>query len=139
MSAKTFVDTGVLICAFDIDAGAKHTNAKALLEELWRQRSGALSTQVLQEFYVNFTRKFAHPLAKGVARRICNRFALWCSETTPTDIASAFAIADAANIGFWDALIVAMAVKAGASKILSEDMSHGQRIAGVLIENPFIP
>jgi predicted nucleic acid-binding protein len=50
---------------------------------------------------------------------------------------AAFHIEDDARIGFWDALIVAAAVKAGATRILSEDLNPGQRIAGVRIENPF--
>ena len=52
MSARTFVDTNVLIYAHDIDAKSKHEAAKSVLRELWVERSGALSTQVLQEFYV---------------------------------------------------------------------------------------
>ena len=56
MTARTFVDTNVLIYAHDIDAKSKHEAAKSVLRELWVERSGALSTQVLQEFYVNVTR-----------------------------------------------------------------------------------
>jgi predicted nucleic acid-binding protein len=51
----TFVDTNVLIYAHDIDAGRKHDVAKAVLRDLWAERAGILSTQVLQEFYVNAT------------------------------------------------------------------------------------
>jgi predicted nucleic acid-binding protein len=59
MSAKAFIDTNVLIHAHDVDAAAKHELAKRILQGLWNQRAGALSTQVLQEFYVNVTRKIA--------------------------------------------------------------------------------
>lgn len=137
MSDKTFVDTNVLIYAHDIDAKAKHQLAKNVLRELWSQRAGVLSMQVLQEFYVNVTRKIASPLPKADARRVLNSYSIWCVETTPTEIAAAFRIEDESRIGFWDALIVASAAKAGTVRILSEDLNAGQIIAGIRIENPF--
>jgi predicted nucleic acid-binding protein len=131
MSGKIFVDTSVLIYAHDVDAGKKHEIAKAVLRELWSERTGVLSVQVLQEFYMNATRKSARPLKKDMARLVVNNYAMWSAETTPAEIAMAF------RIGFWDALIVSCASKIGASRILSEDLNARQRIAGILIENPF--
>ena len=138
MSGKTFIDTNVLIYAHDIDAGAKNQIAKSVLRDLWSERTGVLSVQVLQEFYVNVTRKIAKPLSKDLARLVVSSYAIWCTETTSTEIASAFRIEDEARIGFWDALIVSSASKNGATRILSEDLNAGQRIAGILIENPFV-
>ena len=77
MSAKTFVDTNVLIYAHDVDAREKHETAKSLLRELWSERSGLLSMQVLQEFYVNVTRKIPRPLSKQSARLVVNSYAIW--------------------------------------------------------------
>jgi len=110
-----------------------------ILQELWNQRAGALSTQVLQEFYVNATRKIATPLSKKSARAVVDSYVSWCVDTTPAEISAAFRIEDEARIGFWDALIVAAALKAGADRILSEDLNAGQTISGVRIENPFLP
>jgi predicted nucleic acid-binding protein len=138
MSDRTFVDTNILIYAHDTDAKSKHEVAKRILGELWNQRTGVLSVQVLQEFYVNVTRKIASPLAKNLARMVASSYAIWCIETTPSEISSAFRIEDESRIGFWDALIVASAVKCGASRILSEDLNAGQVIAGIPIENPFV-
>jgi len=137
MSAKTFVDTNILIYAHDIDAKAKHETARRVLQELWSERSGVVSTQVLQEFYVNVTRKISRPMSKPTARLVVSTYAIWCSDNTPAEIAAAFRIEDDARIGFWDALIVAAALKSGANRILSEDLNPGQTIAGVRIENPF--
>jgi len=137
MSARIFVDTNVLIYAHDVDASAKHEVAKSVLRELWSQRSGVLSMQVLQEFYVNVTRKIASPLPKDVARLVVNTYAVWCIETTPAEIMTAFRIEDESKIGFWDALIVASAAKSGAVQILSEDLNAQQVIAGIRIQNPF--
>ena len=91
----------------------------------------------MQEFYVNVTRKIRVPLPKDVARLVVNSYAVWCVETTPTEIATAFRIEDESKIGFWDALIVASAAKAGAVRILSENLNARQVIAGIPIENPF--
>ena len=137
MSAKTFVDTNVLIYAHDIDAREKHETAKTVLQELWSERTGVVSTQVLQEFYVNVTRKIPRPISKQSARLVVSSYTIWCSEATAAEIAAAFRIEDESQIGFWDALIIAAAIKSGADRILSEDLNAGQTISGVRIENPF--
>lgn len=136
MSDKTFVDTNVLIYAHDVDAKAKHETAKRVLQELWSERSGVLSMQVLQEFYVNVRRKIPKPISKDGARLVVGSYAIWCIETTSAEISVAFRIEDQSQIGFWEALIVASAFKAGANRILSEDLNAGQTIAGIRIENP---
>jgi len=137
MNGKTFVDTNVLIYAHDVDAKSKHVIAKNILRELWSERTGVLSMQVLQEFYVNVTRKIRAPLPKDSARLVVSSYSIWCMETTPAELSVAFRIEDESRIGFWDALIVAAATKSGATRLLSEDFNPGQNIAGLQIENPF--
>jgi predicted nucleic acid-binding protein len=137
MNGKTFVDTNVLIYAHDVDGKEKHDTARSVLRDLWNERNGVLSAQVLQEFYVNVTRKIPRPLSKESARLVVSSYAVWCIDTTPGEIFTAFQIEDASKIGFWDALIVAAALKGGATRILSEDLNPGQTIAGIRIENPF--
>jgi predicted nucleic acid-binding protein len=83
MSGKTFIDTNVLIYAHDIDAIAKNEIAKAALREFWSERTGVLSMQVLQEFYVNVTRKITSPLSKDSARSVVSSYVPWRVETTP--------------------------------------------------------
>ena len=137
-SDRTFVDTNVLIYAHDVDAGRKHDVAKAVLRDLWAERAGVLSTQVLQEFYVNATRKLKKPLARQEARSVVETDAAWCVEgITPADVSMAFQLEDRARVGFWDALILAVAVRSGARRVLSEDLNAGQKIAGLTIHNPF--
>lgn len=70
MSARYFVDTNVLIYAHDTSAGAKHERAQKLVEELWRDRSGVVSTQILQELSVNLRRKAGRPLDAEATREI---------------------------------------------------------------------
>src|SRR5271163_429156 len=138
MSVKTFVDTNVLVYAHDVDDPSKHDLARDALRELWTDGTGVLSPQVLQEFYVNVTRKIATPLAKDAARQVVSSYAIWCTETTSSEISAAFRIEDESRISFWDALIVSSALKSGAARILSEDFNAGQRFAGIVVENPFV-
>jgi predicted nucleic acid-binding protein len=138
MSGKTFIDSNILIYAHDADAGKKRATAARLIQGLWSDRLGVLSLQVLQEFYVNVTRKITSPLSRRTGRSIVDTYSVWCVETTPAELVTAFRIEDEARIGFWDALIVAAALKAGADRILSEDLNPGQRIRDLRIENPFL-
>ncbi len=100
-------------------------------------RTGVLSPQVLQEFYVNVIRKITTPLPRRVARAIVEDFSVWCISMTAEEMSAAFRIKDEAKISFWDALICASALKARADVILSEDLNAGQEIAGIRIEDPF--
>ena len=137
MSGRTFVDTNVLSYAHDVDAGQKHEIARNVVRELWSEREGVLSMQVLQEFYVNVTRKIATPLPRVMARTIIESYRSWCVQTTTEEITTAFRIEDEAHLGFWDALVVAAASKSGAVRLISEDLNPGQTILGVRVENPF--
>jgi predicted nucleic acid-binding protein len=139
MTARTFVDTNILIYAHDRDAGRKGEIAAAHLRELWESENGVTSVQVLQEFYVNAVRKISPPLPTPAAREILRIYRLWVKETTTVDtVLRGTEIAELAQLSFWDGLIVASAEQAGASILLSEDLNHGQVIAGVKIVNPFL-
>ena len=67
---KVFVDTNVLVYAYDRGAGSKHERALSVVEKLWIDGSGVLSTQVLQEFYVNVRRKAQKPISHKQARAL---------------------------------------------------------------------
>ena len=138
MTDAVFVDTNVLIYAHDADAGAKRVAAVEALEQLWEHGTGRLSVQVLQEFYVNATRKLASPVAHSTAREIVQSYGAWVREaTTPDTVTRAIDLAQLARLSFWDALIVASAEQADCKVVLSEDLNPGQAIAGIRIVNPF--
>ena len=92
----------------------------------------------MQEFYVNATKKCIKPLHKADARAVVATYSSWCIDITHAEVFTAFRIEDSFKISFWDALIVAAAVKAGATMIYSEDMNAGQEISGVRIVNPLV-
>ncbi|UCE52423.1 MAG: PIN domain-containing protein [Desulfobacterales bacterium] len=139
MNDRTFVDTNILVYAHDLDSGNKHRIANKIVSDLWDSRSGVLSTQVLQEFYVTLTRKISVPLRKPTARRIVKNYIDW--EVVINDapiIIQASEIEEAYNFSFWDALIVSAAYSKNVNTILTEDLSHGQHVEGISIINPFL-
>jgi predicted nucleic acid-binding protein len=137
MSDLVFVDTNILIYAHDADAGAKRERAVETLQELWESHTGRLSVQVLQEFYVNVTRKLVTPLATAKAREVLSAYGAWIREpTTVTTVRRATDLAEIAQLSFWDALIVAAAEQAGAARLYTEDLNSGQVIAGIAVVNP---
>ena len=139
MSEIAFVDTNILIYAHDQDAGGKRERALTALKGLWSTGAGRLSVQVLQEFYVNVTRKLTSPVARSTAREVVIAYGEWIRvPTTAATVARAADVADMAEISFWDALIVASAEEAGATLLYSEELNAGQVIAGVRIVNPLL-
>lgn len=136
---KVFIDSNILVYAHDVDAGSKHTAAKQCLAALWETGTGYLSTQVLQEFYVNVTRKIKKPLLPSEARAIVRDFSLWIrSFVVPATVVRASEISESSQISFWDGMIFAAAEQDGAAELLSEDMNHGQTIVGVRVRNPLL-
>lgn len=138
MIADVFVDANILIYAHDSEAGAKHAVAGREVKALWEARRGVVSIQVLQEFYVNVTRKIARPIHRADAREVIDAYRAWTVvEVGADDVLRASGIEERNKISFWDAMIVSAAVKAGATTILSEDLNAGQAIEGIEIVNPF--
>jgi predicted nucleic acid-binding protein len=139
MSERIFVDSNILVYAHDLDAGLKQRVAAEKLKELWESGAGRLSTQVLQEFYVNVTQKIRDPLARSAAREVIRNYAPWvASHISLRTILRASEISEVWRISFWDGMILAAAEQNGATMVLTEDLSHGHSIAGIEIVNPFV-
>ena len=141
MSAETayeFVDTNVLIYAFDKSAGVKQESAQELLARLWNTGTRCLSVQVLQEFFVTVTRKVRYPLRVEEAADRIRDFAAWKVFTpTANDVLAAIEFHKHAQLSFWDAMIVRAAAELGCNVLWTEDMNSGQLLRGVRIRNPF--
>ena len=136
---RQFVDSNVLIYANDISAGIKREQARELVSRLWQQEAGCVSIQVLQELYVNLTRKVPHPLDGATASRIIADLAQWqVHSPEPPDLLAAIEIQQRNQISFWDAMIVRSAARLGCLRIWSEDLNSGQAYEGVRVENPFV-
>ncbi len=135
---RVFLDTNIILYAYDISAGEKHQVAKKILLDLWDSGLGVISTQVLQEFFVNATQKIPKPLDNRLARDIVSDLLKWDVVVNDGEsILEAVEILLRYGYSFWDSLIIEAAIRGGAVALLSEDLTHGQTINGVTIENPF--
>jgi len=135
---KVFVDTNILVYAYDRGAGLKHERALQTVEELWVSGNGVLSTQVLQEFYVNVRRKAQNPISHKQARELINDYISW--NPIVNDAALVLEAIDMENrykLSFWDSMIVVAAQKSGASVLCSEGFNDGQKFGTVQVQNPF--
>jgi len=138
MNDKCFVDTNILVYAHDVSAGAKHQRARTLVERLWDSRLGVISTQVLQELCVSLQRKVKRPLATKEIRALIEDYRTWeVVVNTAESVLEGLDLAKKHKISFWDGLIVQAAEAAGASLLLSEDLSEGQRYGSARVLNPF--
>ena len=137
-SPHQFVDTNILIYAYDSSAGSKHEIARQLTTRLWNGRSGCLSIQVLQEFYVVATRKLPKSRLDDVVVRVRDLTEWHVFRPTEADVLTAIDLHLRHQISFWDAMIVHSAQELGCSTLWSEDLNHAQVIGGVTIRNPFM-
>jgi predicted nucleic acid-binding protein len=136
MRARSFFDTNVLVYADDRAAPAKQRRALDLIAEHRRARTGVVSLQVLQEYFVTVTRKLH--LDPRIARRKVELIAEFdVASPEIADILAAIDLHRLHGVSFWDALVLRAAKQAGCSILLSEDMQGNREIDGVQIVNPF--
>jgi predicted nucleic acid-binding protein len=138
--SREFVDTNVLVYAFDVSAGGKKRAAERLLERLWHSGTGCLSVQVLQEFFVTVTSKVGSRLSAEDAAERVRDFTSWTIfAPTAGDVLGAITLHSEHKISFWDGMVLQAAAELGCHLLWSEDLNEGQRIRGVRIRNPFTP
>lgn len=133
-----FVDTNVLLYAISKDPAeqAKAGTARALLDDA----DLVLSTQVLQEFFVQATRATrSDALSIEQASALVDAFSRFTvQDITLPIVRAAMRLQARAGLSYWDCAIVEAAREAGCDTVLSEDLSHGQDLDGVIAVNPFI-
>jgi predicted nucleic acid-binding protein len=135
---KVFVDTNVLLYAFDTSAAGKRRLALDVVREAWRGGNGCVSVQVLQEFYVNATRELERPVTVDTATRIVASLSHWeVHAPDANDVLSAIVLQRSAQLSFWDATVVTSAQAMGCEQLDSEDLNAGNGIGGVTVVNPF--
>jgi predicted nucleic acid-binding protein len=139
MSGTHFIDTNILL--YSISDAPDETRKRQVAIDLLDRDKGALSVQVLQEFYVQATRatrtdRLSHDIAAGLIETWM-RFPV--QETTVHLMRHALSIKAMHQLSYWDSAIVAAAVAQGCEEIWSEDMAHGRHIEGVRVVNPFMP
>jgi predicted nucleic acid-binding protein len=135
MSAE-FIDTNVLVYAHDGGSGSKHTQAVELLKRLFEEDGGALSIQVLSEFYSVATRKMK--IQSDEAEEVIQDLGAWTiHRPRHADLLKAAQLQRRHKIAWWDALIIQSAIELGCTVLWTEDLADGQRYGGVTVRNPF--
>ncbi|MDZ4791015.1 MAG: PIN domain-containing protein [Hyphomicrobiales bacterium] len=131
MSGKAFIDTNILVYAF-------FDNSKARTADAVMSRGGVISVQILNE-YANVCRRklmLDWPVIEDRIRAICEAL----PEVVPLTFdhhVKAVALARNHSFAIYDALLIACALSAGCTRLITEDMQHGRIINGLTIENPF--
>jgi predicted nucleic acid-binding protein len=134
---RTFLDTNILVYSDDPRDPAKRQTALNLIKANLRLRTGVVSLQVLQEYFVSATGKLK--LNAALAKQRVEVFAKFhIAEPTVRDILAAIDMHRLHGFSFWDALVLRMAKQTGCRILLSEDLQHHREFDGVKIVNPFL-
>ncbi|CAN5881013.1 hypothetical protein BH18ACT11_BH18ACT11_27780 [soil metagenome] len=134
---RRFVDSNLFVYAHDKSAGRKREVARDLIAGLWESRSGCASVQVLQELFVNLTRKVPRPLSAREAASLVRDISAWTIHSPgPGDVLSAIELHERVGVSFWDAMILTSARALGCGVLYSEDLNPGQSYDEVRVVNP---
>lgn len=137
-NALSFVDTNVLVYAFDKSSSPKKRVAQELMNRLMEEDRLRVSTQVLQELFVTLTRKVSQRCTREEALMVLDDLTAWpLMAIDYAAIRAAVELVGRAKLSFWDALVVVAAARSGAEVLYTEDLNDGQEILGVRISNPF--
>lgn len=139
MNADVFLDTNVFVYTFDGSAPGKRERARALVREALAKGNGAINWQVTQEFLNVALHKFSNPLTAGEASDYVDQVlaSLWKVFPSPELFHEALRIQSQSQYRFYDSLIVASALRSGASVLYSEDLQDGRTFGKMRIVNPF--
>ena len=139
MSGRAFLDTNVLVYAYDQDEPDKRAVAQQLLRDSILEETGVLSAQVLGEFFVTVTKRISTPMSPGDALRIVEYLqVLPVVEIDGPMARRAMGTSERYLVAYWDALIIAAAERGQCARVLSEDLADGQVYHGVTVANPFV-
>jgi predicted nucleic acid-binding protein len=139
MGDKVFVDTNVLVYAWDSAEPEKQKQALAWMAYLWKERTGRLSYQVLTEFYITVTQQLDPGMEPERARRNVRLFFPWHPvQIDARACETAWQVQDRYRLSWWDALIVSAARSASCPYLLTEDLGSGEEFLDIKIINPFL-
>ena len=138
MPDRIFIDTNVLVYAYDTRDPEKQSRAQAHVTAGIEDESAVISVQVLSEFFTVVTRRIPSPLSIDEAEQVMDLLCILpVVELDIRVIRRAIGIHRQYGISYWDSLIVAAAQKAECAQILTEDLNAGQSYEGILVVNPF--
>ncbi len=139
---RVFIDSNILVYSYDDAQPYKKALAQEMMSGLARKENGAVSVQVLGEFFRIVTRRITNPLsieqAEAAVVTLGSLATLQVLDIDMAMVRRAIATHSRYGVNYWDSLIIAAAERAGCSAILSEDFNTGQSYHGILAVNPFL-
>jgi predicted nucleic acid-binding protein len=137
MPGLDFLDTNILVYAYDVTDPAKQRIAQDLVRRAVAGES-VISTQVLAEFAATLLHKLIPPPSSADILTLLDTLAPIRLIAPDHDIVRrAVEARTAYGIHFYDGMIIAAAERGGCERIWSEDLSAGQKYFGVVVANPF--
>ena len=134
MPDSNFIDTNILVYAYDSNDPAKREYAQQLLRNCISDDTAVLSAQVLSEFFTVVTKRIPNPLSTEEAEQVLDILGILpVVEVDYRLVRRAIDLHRLYGISYWDSLIVAAAHRAGCKQILTEDLNAGQSYQGVLV------
>lgn len=138
MTAPVFVDTNVLVYARDLREKAKQAVAARWIGQLWRDRAGRTSMQVLSEFYVTVTRKLKPGMLAAQAWDEVNAFLTWHPQAVDAVLLQrAYQIEQRYRLSWWDSAVIGAAQLQDCALLLTEDLQDGAVFGSVTVRSPF--
>jgi predicted nucleic acid-binding protein len=138
-AATVFVDTSVLLFSEDGARPPEREQVLGWLRSLWATRTGRVSVQVLNDFYLLATQRVAPPMPQGDVRAEVRRYQHWRPwQTDQGTVESAWSLESRFGLAFADALIVASAKAQGCTVLLSLALPHGAVYDSVQVLNPLV-
>ncbi|MGO9648236.1 MAG: PIN domain-containing protein [Terriglobales bacterium] len=137
MPATDFLDSNILVYAYDASNPRKQSVAQALVERAVAGEAMA-STQVLAEFAATLLHRLTPPADPEAVTAILD--ALGPVKLIAPDagmVRRAVEAHSAYGVHFYDGMILAAAERGGCARLLSEDLNPGQEYFGVKVSNPF--
>ena len=140
MAASTFLDTNIFIYQLDGADPRKQVIANGLVRDALRTQEACISYQVAQECLNVITTKARVALNSSQAQAYLDAvLAPLVQVGSSTELfRRALDLRERWRFSFYDSLIVAAALTAGCSRLLSEDLQHGQKLEQLTIVNPFL-
>ena len=140
MSDRFFLDTNIIVYSFDQSSAPKSEVADHLLRQGLLTRKGAISYQVVQEFFNVARRRSPGPMRLEEAEHFLSTVLgpLCVVHSSPALFHRSLQLVERFRLQWYDALIVAGALEAKCGILYSEDFQNGQKFDDLEIRNPFL-
>jgi len=140
MNVKSFLDTNIIVYAFDRSFPEKAEIAQRLVTNGAADKQAIISYQVVQEFINAALRGFRLAIVRSDLESfvLTALFPMMAISSSPALVIEALRLHGENQLSWYDALIVAAALRGGCKVLYSEDLQHGRRFGDLVVENPFL-